>query len=456
MCFTQVSSLHCKAWLSWVWSDDQALLQSAESGLHVSHLDVPNVHLKIASWSKAALSTSSPTRAQMLDLDERPNSNPTHVVGNSIALLGNWFALNSTNKSPDSETTRTDDLIELVSIFLQSDIRDYNALYLACEGVDCVYHAASYGMSGTEQLHKELIESVNIGGTRQIIDVCFHWNIPSLIYTSTINVVFGGQQIDQGDEQTVPYVPLHKHVDHYSKTKAIADQMVLAADGTPLEVPGGDTFRTCVLRPPGIYGPQEQRHLARVAVNIERRLFSFTLGNPDAKMNWVHVDNLVQAHILAGEALTAAKGHVASGQVYYINDGEAVNVFDWLTPLFMKLGYKPWLHLPVRLIYMAAILMEYLHMALKLLTRNEVRNIAVTHTFKIDKARKQLGYCPKKYSFSDSVECYIKTRPKQDNSLSLFLKALFILSIIFLLICLSPVPQTQSPSAMQFSKVNQH
>ncbi|GCC28077.1 hypothetical protein chiPu_0006503 [Chiloscyllium punctatum] len=159
------------------------------------------------------------------------------------------------------------------------------------------------------QLHKEQIESINIGGTRKVIDVCLHRNIPCLIYTSTVNVVFGGQQIHQGDEDTVPYVPLDKHVDHYSKTKAIADQMVLAADGTSLK--GGKKFRTCVLRPPGIYGPQEQRHLARVAVNIERRLFSFTFGNPDTKMNWVHVDNLVQAHILAGEALTAAKGHIA-------------------------------------------------------------------------------------------------------------------------------------------------
>lgn len=30
---------------------------------------------------------------------------------------------------------------------------------------------------------------------------------------------------------------------------------------------GGGTLRTCVLRPPGIYGPEEQRHLPRVAVS---------------------------------------------------------------------------------------------------------------------------------------------------------------------------------------------
>lgn len=30
---------------------------------------------------------------------------------------------------------------------------------------------------------------------------------------------------------------------------------------------GGGTLRTCVLRPPGIYGPEEQRHLPRVVVS---------------------------------------------------------------------------------------------------------------------------------------------------------------------------------------------
>lgn len=34
----------------------------------------------------------------------------------------------------------------------------------------------------------------------------------------------------------------------------------------PSGVLGGGTLRTCVLRPPGIYGPEEQRHLPRVAV----------------------------------------------------------------------------------------------------------------------------------------------------------------------------------------------
>ncbi|XP_061701234.1 putative short-chain dehydrogenase/reductase family 42E member 2 isoform X2 [Syngnathoides biaculeatus] len=330
------------------------------------------------------------------------------------------------------------------AVFYQADIRDYSALFHVCEGVDCVFHSASYGMSGPEQLRKEQVESVNVGGTTNVINVCKERSIPRLVYTSTTNAVFAGEPIEDGDEASVPRVPPHLHVDHYSRTKAIAEQMVLSANGCALKG-GGGVLRSCVLRPCGIYGPGERRHLPRVMVNVERRLFSFRFGDRRARMNWVHVDNLVLAHTLAADALTAEKGCVASGQAYFINDGLSVNLFEWLTPLFEKLGQsRPPISLPLPLVYSAgtanvghvervlakrrtcfrtafvllpAILVEYLHIFLRpvmdvplLFTRSEVRNIAVSHTFKIDKARRDLGYRPKSYSLADSVDRYLESR----------------------------------------------
>ncbi|XP_060798450.1 putative short-chain dehydrogenase/reductase family 42E member 2 isoform X5 [Neoarius graeffei] len=308
------------------------------------------------------------------------------------------------------------------AVFLQGDVRDYDTLYKVCAGVDCIFHTASYGMSGPEQLRKEQVESVNVGGTNNIINVCCEHGISRLVYTSTVNVVFAGKPIEDGDEDSVPCVPLDKHIDHYSRTKAIAERMILSANRRPLK--GGGLLQTCVLRPSGIYGPEERRHLHRVMVNVERRLFSFTFGDPKARMNWVHVDNLVMAHVLAAEGLTPERGCIANGQAYFINDGESVNVFDWMTPLFERLGYtRPLIRLPVSLVYSAAFLMEQLHVALRpvleiplLLTRNEVRNIAVSHTFRIEKARQQLGFSPKKYTLADSVDQYLQSRPVPSTS----------------------------------------
>ncbi|KAG8513517.1 LOW QUALITY PROTEIN: von Willebrand factor A domain-containing protein 3A, partial [Galemys pyrenaicus] len=326
--------------------------------------------------------------------------------------------------------------------FIQADVRDEEALYRAFEGVDCVFHMASHGMSGAEKLQKEQIESINVGGTKLVIDACVRRRVPRLVYTSTVNVAFSGKPVEQGDEDSVPYCPLEKHMDHYSRTKAIADQLTLMANGTPL--PGGGTLRTCVLRPPGIYGPKEQRHLPRVASHIKKRLFIFRFGDRRTRMNWVHVHNLVQAHVLAAEALTAAKGYVASGQAYYINDGESVNLFEWMAPLFEKLGYsQPWIRVPTSWVYLTAAVMEYLHLALRpicsiqpLLTRSEVRSVTVTHTFRIAKARAQLGYAPDKFSFADAVERYVQStarRPRGSTARTLLRPLLALLLLLGLL-----------------------
>ncbi|XP_040919093.1 putative short-chain dehydrogenase/reductase family 42E member 2 [Toxotes jaculatrix] len=335
-------------------------------------------------------------------------------LGRELARQGMSVILLDMNKPPCN--------VPDGAVFYQSDIRDYPSLYKVCEGVDCIFHTASYGMSGPEQLRKEQVESVNVGGTNNVINVCKERSIPRLVYTSTINVVFAGKPIEDGDEASVPYVPPDVHIDHYSRTKAIAEQLVLSANGCSMK--GGELLRTCVLRPCGIYGPEERRHLHRVMVNVERRLFSFRFGDPQARMNWVHVDNLVLAHTLAAEALTVKRSCVASGQAYFINDGVSVNLFEWLTPLFEKLGYsRSLINLPVSLVYSAAILVEYLHVALRpvievplLFTRSEVRNIAVSHTFKIDKAHRELGYCPKPYSLVDSVEQYLKAQQPRSTS----------------------------------------
>lgn len=98
--------------------------------------------------------------------------------------------------------------------------------------------------------------------------VCKDRNIPRLVYTSTINVVFTGQPIEECDESSASYVPpgvvsitttplflsttansvlkgwfwcVFQYIDHYSRTKAIAEQMVLSADGIPLKGMGDNS-----------------------------------------------------------------------------------------------------------------------------------------------------------------------------------------------------------------------
>lgn len=324
--------------------------------------------------------------------------------------------------------------------FIKGDICNYLEVETAFRNVDCVFHLASYGMSGREQLNIKLIEDVNLKGTDNVIKACLRNGIPRLLYTSTYNVVFGGQVIKNGDE-SLPYLPLHLHPDHYSRTKSLAEMKVLHANCT-MHKKGSGVLRTCALRPAGIYGPGEQRHLPRIVNYVENGLFKFVYGAADCLVEFVHVDNLVSAQVLASEALTGQKDYIAAGQAYFISDGKPVNNFEFFKPLVEGLGYKyPTIRLPLSLIYYFAFLTEIVHCFVgriynfqPFLTRTEVYKTGVTHYFSIQKARKDLGYNPQEHSLKEIVE-WFKARG-HGRKLSMYNIKRFMWDVVFLILLL--------------------
>ncbi|XP_071377241.1 short-chain dehydrogenase/reductase family 42E member 1 [Centroberyx affinis] len=333
-------------------------------------------------------------------------------------------------------------------VFLQGDIREYAQVEKAVAGVDCVFHIASYGMSGREQLNRRLIEAVNVGGTENVLKACVERGVSRLVYTSTFNVVFGGQVIENGDE-SLPYLPLHLHPDHYSRTKSVAEMAVMKANGSALK-DGSGVLRSCALRPAGIYGPGEQRHLPRIVGYIEKGIFRFVYGKPSSLVEFVHVDNLVSAHELAAEALTPRRQRRSAGQAYFISDGRPVNNFEFFRPLVEGLGYPfPKLRLPVALIYFFAFLTEMIHHLVgplynfqPLLTRTEVYKTGVTHYFSMAKAKAELGYEPQEHNLDEVVQ-WFRSRGHGKKHHSSFLKKLILDGLLvaaFVAVALSCLP----------------
>ncbi|XP_061078295.1 short-chain dehydrogenase/reductase family 42E member 1 [Conger conger] len=340
-------------------------------------------------------------------------------------------------------------------VFKQGDVREFAQVEEATRGVGCVFHVASYGMSGREQLNRGLIEEVNIRGTEHVITACVANGVPRLVYTSTFNVVFGGQVIENGDE-SLPYLPLHLHPDHYSRTKSQAEMAVLKANAARLQ-DGSGLLRTCALRPAGIYGPGEQRHLPRIVGYIEKGIFKFVYGEASSRVEFVHVDNLVSAHERAAAALSPEKHHRAAGQAYFISDGRPVNNFEFFRPLVEGLGYSfPKVRLPVSLIYLVAFLTEMVHCIVghvynfqPLLTRTEVYKTGVTHYFSLEKAKQELGYEPKEYNLDEVVQWFKSKghgrKPPGFSYKSLIRDTLLIIAFVAAVLSCLPVVGTSFP-----------
>ena len=207
--------------------------------------------------------------------------------------------------------------------------------------------AASFGMSGREQMpcYRKRMEDVNIKGTKNIIKVCRMNRIECLVYTSTYNVVFGGQVIVGGDE-SLPYFPLHRHVDYYSKTKSIAEQLVLASNGKPTGT------RTCALRLAGVIGPGEARHLPRMIQAIQSGWMRFYYHDQHGGLvDFIGIDNVVQGHVKAAVKLLDGSMDIG-GQAYFLSDGSPINSFEYFRPLFEHFGRpEPAYRIPVAFMY---------------------------------------------------------------------------------------------------------
>ncbi|KAF5955838.1 hypothetical protein HYC85_008694 [Camellia sinensis] len=292
---------------------------------------------------------------------------------------------------------------------IPGDVTRKQDVQKALHGTDCVFHLASYGMSGKEMLQFDRVDDVNINGTCHVLEACVEHGVKRLVYVSTYNVVFGGKEIINGNE-TLPYFPLDDYVDPYSRSKCIAEQLVLKSNGRPLKKKNGNLY-TCAIRPAAIYGPGEARHLPRIINLSKLGLLPFKIGEERVKSDWVYIDNLVLALILASMGLLddipQREGRpIAAGQPYFISDGSPVNSFEFLRPLLQSLEYDlPKRSLAVshalvlgrifQLVY--TILYPWLNrwwLPQPLMLPTEVHEVGVTHYFSFLKAKEELGYVP--------------------------------------------------------------
>lgn len=272
-----------------------------------------------------------------------------------------------------------------------ADVRDPQAVAEAVSGASSVFHTASLiSLSGVaNRALRARAYDVNVRGTEHVIAACRLRGVKRLVYTSTNNVALPAAHLLAGDEST-PYA--EAPFDLYTQTKIAAEQRVLAAGR-------GGELKTCALRPGGIWGPGAGGiMLEKVLDAVALGLPLMRIGHGPVEADNTHVGNLAEAHLLAARAL-AERPERVSGEAYFITDDEPMDPLEWFAPLLAELGVAmPRLALPGALAYGIGYAAEWLERLTGIappLTRVEVLKVTRSHSFRIDKAREELGYVPR-------------------------------------------------------------
>ncbi len=266
---------------------------------------------------------------------------------------------------------------------IQGDIADPGAVEKVASGCELIFHvAAKAGIWG----RLEDFRRINVEGTRNVLAACRKHGIHRLVYTSSPSVVFSGKDL-AGVNESIPY-PSHYEA-HYPRTKAEAEQLVLAANGPDLA--------TVALRPHLIWGPGDNHLIPRIIAKARAgRLRRLGRGNP--LIDSIFIDNAADAHILAADRL--APGSPVAGKAYFLSQGEPIPLWDLVNRILDAAELPPVTRsVPVSVAVAVGWLLEGIYgllgwQAEPPMTRFLARELSTAHWFDISAARRDFGYQP--------------------------------------------------------------
>jgi 2-alkyl-3-oxoalkanoate reductase len=264
--------------------------------------------------------------------------------------------------------------------FFRGSLTDTDVVNNACKQCHTVFHvAAKVGVFGK---YDDFYET-NVLGTQTIISACKKNAVRRLIYTSTPSVVYNGQNIVNADES----LPLTTACPSpYPLTKAIAEKFVLDSNSL--------TLGTVALRPHLIWGIGDTQLIPRVIARADSGRLKI-IGSGKNKVDMVHVENVVDAHLLAEISSRAL------GNAYFITNDEPIFLWEWINNLLMRLGknqINQKIPLPLGLVLGSLAETVWNLFSLKgepPLTRFIAAELAKDHWFNISAAKRDLNYSPK-------------------------------------------------------------
>jgi nucleoside-diphosphate-sugar epimerase len=263
------------------------------------------------------------------------------------------------------------------------DITDGRAVQDALRDADLVIHAAAnLDVWDDDARH----HAVNVEGTRNVIRACRGNGIRRLIYTSSPSVVLDRQDARHIDEN-VPYPT--DYLSSYAKTKALAEQLVLNANGPDLA--------TVSLRPHFIWGPGDRQFFPRLA-KLRRANRLLLVGRGRNLVDTTYVDNAATAHLKAAERLEP--GSPIAGRAYFISQDDPRPFRALMDGLLQAGGLPPVTRsIPFGAAYALGWFLETLHSVAGVfnappLTRYIAVMAARDHYFDISAARRDLDYTP--------------------------------------------------------------
>jgi len=260
---------------------------------------------------------------------------------------------------------------------VQGDIIRPDTLHGIAEDIDVLIHMATLGHMSNFAVTQEMFESINVQGTRNIMQEALRAGVKKIVHCSTVAAMGICPDIPATEESECR--PHHS----YGRSKRKAEQAVLqmvAESGLPASI----------IRFSMVYGPGDPRDILKLTRLAKKNLFP-KIGNRLKLTPLIHAEDAVQGILLAAE-----KGR--EGEIYLITNPQS-EPFDRIRKIIEKgLGVSRFpIYLPE---WMALSLASACEIIFSLIgktppvSKKNIESTLADRVFSIAKAHRELGFQP--------------------------------------------------------------
>ena len=203
---------------------------------------------------------------------------------------------------------------------VEGDICNTTIVTQAMRGIDYVFHQAAFVSVPKSMVDPQLCFDVNVQGTLNIFNAANNAGVQRVVLASSTAVY--------GDSQAMPLIEetATRPLSPYAASKNVIEIYA----GLYTRFPG---IPVISLRYFNVYGPRQSPYsdyAAAIPIFIRRLLDKkapIVYGNGHQSRDFIYVDDVVQANLLAAEATSAA------GEVFNVCTGKETSIIDLLESL---------------------------------------------------------------------------------------------------------------------------
>jgi nucleoside-diphosphate-sugar epimerase len=274
-------------------------------------------------------------------------------------------------RDPDRARSVLPPDVEIVA----GDITDVTVIRSGVRDREVVYHlAAAFREAG---IPDSRYHDIHVGATGELLEAARAEGVRRFVHCSTVGV--HSHIPNPPADETWPYTP----GDIYQSTKAEGEQLALRFQAE-------HDFPLTVIRPAAIYGPGDLR-LLKLFRAVARGRFAM-IGDGKPFFHMVHVEDLAR-----GMRLAASRDE-AIGEAFILAGEEYVTLNDLVARIADIYGVRrPRVRLPAWPFFAAGAVCEAICVPLRIeppIYRRRVAFFTKSRAFRIDKAKRMLGYAP--------------------------------------------------------------